>query len=379
MIVVTHLVMVRWVLWQAARNDIEQFDAPRMPFPVENNSHSIYRRRLATSSRCGVVSRHNQLLLTLKYTCQGTGQSLQSSCSFFHRHSWEIAVDAQPPFSRPTSSSSPADRLDNWKSVAEYLRRDVRTAQRWEATEGLPVYRHRHSRHGSVYAYKSEIDAWWKNRHPTSRKHRSETRLLGQRSRMRFKPSHTQLAIYAFLLVVFAFSLVKAKQMFLADPASPRTAVAVSPSHPLAIAVLPFRDLSNGADDGTLAQALTEKIANALRKSKSLCVIDHTLIAHFQDGDNRPEHIAQLLHSDKMVRGTAGRSGGNIQITAELIDPRTGKTLWTRRFANDAVKWLQTEDEVAKEIATGVEAAALGPSSATQPAQPPSSVNQHSP
>ena len=32
-------------------------------------------------------------------------------------------------------------RLDSWKEVAEYLKRDVRTVSRWELSRGLPVRR----------------------------------------------------------------------------------------------------------------------------------------------------------------------------------------------------------------------------------------------
>lgn len=57
------------------------------------------------------------------------------------------------------------ERLDSWKEIAVYLRRSVRTVRRWEKLEGLPVRRHRHSRGGStVFAHKSEIDAWSKKR-----------------------------------------------------------------------------------------------------------------------------------------------------------------------------------------------------------------------
>lgn len=52
------------------------------------------------------------------------------------------------------------DCLDGWKGIAEYLRRDVRTVQRWEKTLGLPVERVQDSKSGSVCAYKSKIDAW---------------------------------------------------------------------------------------------------------------------------------------------------------------------------------------------------------------------------
>ena len=52
------------------------------------------------------------------------------------------------------------DRLESWKSIAAYIGRETRTAQRWEISEGLPVHRHIHSKSSSVYAFKHEIDAW---------------------------------------------------------------------------------------------------------------------------------------------------------------------------------------------------------------------------
>jgi tetratricopeptide (TPR) repeat protein/TolB-like protein len=52
------------------------------------------------------------------------------------------------------------DRLDSWKEIATYLRREVRTVQLWEKREGLPVHRHFHKRLGSVFALRSEIETW---------------------------------------------------------------------------------------------------------------------------------------------------------------------------------------------------------------------------
>jgi Tol biopolymer transport system component len=63
---------------------------------------------------------------------------------------------------RPEPVSPPAsDRLDSWKEIATYLKREIRTVQRWEKQEGLPVHRHLHDKLGTVYAYKAEVDAWW--------------------------------------------------------------------------------------------------------------------------------------------------------------------------------------------------------------------------
>src|SRR5579862_2169938 len=60
--------------------------------------------------------------------------------------------------------ASPGDRLDSWKKIASYLRRDVSTVQRWERREAMPVHRHLHDKRGSVFAFRSELDEWWGGR-----------------------------------------------------------------------------------------------------------------------------------------------------------------------------------------------------------------------
>lgn len=55
-------------------------------------------------------------------------------------------------------------RLDSWKKIASYLKRDVSTVQRWERREAMPVHRHLHDKLGSVFAFRSELDAWWESR-----------------------------------------------------------------------------------------------------------------------------------------------------------------------------------------------------------------------
>ena len=57
-------------------------------------------------------------------------------------------------------------RLDSGKEIATYLKRDIRTVQRWEKLEGLPVRRHQHQKRGSAFAYRDELDAWWRTRGP---------------------------------------------------------------------------------------------------------------------------------------------------------------------------------------------------------------------
>ena len=60
----------------------------------------------------------------------------------------------------------PGRRLESWKEIAVYFHRDVRTVQRWELREGMPVHRHLHRDRPAIFAYTSELDAWWTERQP---------------------------------------------------------------------------------------------------------------------------------------------------------------------------------------------------------------------
>jgi hypothetical protein len=55
--------------------------------------------------------------------------------------------------------------LEGWKAIADHLNKTERTVQRWEKSKGLPVRRLKAGspeEQGRVFAYKTELDAWWK-------------------------------------------------------------------------------------------------------------------------------------------------------------------------------------------------------------------------
>ena len=85
-----------------------------------------------------------------------------------------------PPLGNP--------RLDSWKSIATFCGRTVRTVQRWEMTEGLPVHRHIHEAMGSVYAFASEVHAWQLDR----------SFRLKEMSPSNRKPQRVRLAVLPF-------------------------------------------------------------------------------------------------------------------------------------------------------------------------------------
>jgi Tol biopolymer transport system component len=94
------------------------------------------------------------------------GRRYNPRSSFIFNDAMNPMTDA--PADPSAAANRPShDRLDSWKEIATYMRRDVKTVQRWEKREGMPVHRHVHDRMGSVYAFRLELDEWAQNRRLT--------------------------------------------------------------------------------------------------------------------------------------------------------------------------------------------------------------------
>jgi tetratricopeptide (TPR) repeat protein len=98
----------------------------------------------------------------------------------------------------------PGDRLEGWKAIASHLRRDIRTVQRWEISEGLPIHRLEHRQRSTAYAYTGELDAWMARREPLGTRQDQPTPADGAGSGRR------RLVVAALILVGLAVAGVLA-------------------------------------------------------------------------------------------------------------------------------------------------------------------------
>ncbi|WP_446742713.1 tetratricopeptide repeat protein [Silvibacterium acidisoli] len=64
----------------------------------------------------------------------------------------------------PIPPSIDGEKLESWKEIAAFFRREVRTVQLWEKREGLPVRRQLHNKIGSIFAYRTDLERWWRER-----------------------------------------------------------------------------------------------------------------------------------------------------------------------------------------------------------------------
>ena len=118
---------------------------------------------------------------------------------------------------------------------------------------------------------------------------------------------------------------------------------------------MPFQGLSGASDDSNLALNVTDDLITALNHSKTLSVIDQSLTLRLEGSTESPQHIAQMVHSDRLLKGAVGRSGNDIRVVAQLIDPATGDTIWSHQFQRNAGDLLDVENEIANAIVLDVQ------------------------
>ncbi|MGB7226475.1 MAG: tetratricopeptide repeat protein, partial [Candidatus Acidiferrales bacterium] len=282
-----------------------------------------------------------------------------------------MASQLPPKESNPNRPNS--ERLDSWKEIATYLRRDLRTVQRWEEREGLPVHRHLHGKLGSVYAFRQELDAWFASREPEAKpatKAAQETSdFAGFDSAPLIPPVKTTQRSVTIYFATAILVLVLASGGFLVWRRFPRRRPVII-SQAETLAVLPFEDISPDHSEGYVADGLTDDLITDLGQTAQLSVISRTSVMEFK-GKNEPlGKMAQALHADLIIEGTILRSGDRVRITAQLIDASNDHHLWADRYEGDSRDVLTLQDDVAGNIVAAVEEKLTGNVATRQPPRP---------
>ena len=220
--------------------------------------------------------------------------------------------------SRPAQPPTPSegDHLDSWKEIAAYLNRQVRTLQRWEKLENLPVHRHQHDTLGSVYAYKSELDAWRRDRQLRPRPESPLNRNSPQTNRRGLTRSGLQ-------------------------------------HDKIRLMVLPFGNLSGDVSQEFFSDGLTEEMIIQLSRlgSHRLGVIGRTTAMSYKGTNKRIDEIAAEMDVDYLLEGSVRRSAERVRITAQLIRAADQTHLWVETYDRDVRDVLLLQDEVAHRIA----------------------------
>ena len=272
----------------------------------------------------------------------------------------------------PTPS---ADRLDSWKAISTYLTRDIRTAQRWEKHDSLPIHRHSNSKHGAVFAFKSEIDLWWKSDHHPSEPAPEEPTPSNQ-PQLNHHTSYLRGAIYALIFIVVLMASSEIRHLIF------RTAIPpASTPQSMTLAVLPFENLSSDVSGPQFAGRLARSIAHSVGNEHNMQVISVSSDIPYIATRESLHEVALNLHSQAIIRGTVQYSGRDFQATVELINGANGLRLWSSQYQQVGPDLQTCVSTIMPKIATELRGVLVQDllSHETNPGSSASASTQHSP
>jgi adenylate cyclase len=179
--------------------------------------------------------------------------------------------------------------------------------------------------------------------------------LKKHRARTRWTAIATALLLLAG--IVAAFVIVSKKSAKLASSAPEKS-----------IAVLPFVDMSQDRDQEYFSDGIAEELLNRLAQIPDLKVAARTSAFQFRGKNLDMADIGRQLKVGHVLEGSVRKSGGNLRISAQLIQCNSGYHIWSQIFDRAAADVFEVQDEIAGAIATALEAKLGGRAGPAQPA-----------
>ncbi|MDH3743764.1 MAG: protein kinase [Acidobacteriota bacterium] len=131
------------------------------------------------------------------------------------------------------------------------------------------------------------------------------------------------------------------------EPASSAAPATAGPS----IAVLPFVDLSPEKDQEYFTDGLSEELLNTLAKIHDLKVVGRSSSFQFKGQTNDLRVIGEKLNVSTILEGSVRKAGGQIRITAQLINVADGFHLWSQTYDRTLEDIFVVQDDIAASVA----------------------------
>jgi TolB-like protein/Tfp pilus assembly protein PilF len=263
----------------------------------------------------------------------------------------------EPPANEP--------RLESWGEIASYLRRDVRTVQRWERTLGLPVRRLRVGKLSSVYAYRTELDKWYLERQPPDLPELDKIEPTVARDLAPNDGGEEQPRHFPFISVVVGMVVILAVAAGLYYPRHrPGSDAKVR------LFVRPFANRSGESQQSEFIGGLTDEIIAQLGRidPAHLGVIAPTsseLLA------KKPiDELGRLLQVQYILEGSVRRGGNQVSIDVELIQVSDQTHLWADSYKGNLSDIAGVQDQVAAAVAKQIHVAIPAPTGTANKVDP---------
>ena len=126
------------------------------------------------------------------------------------------------------------------------------------------------------------------------------------------------------------------------------------------IAVLPFVNMSDDADNEYFSDGISEELLNLLSKISQLRVISRSSAFSFKGKGIAIPALAEQLNVAHVLEGSVRKVGNRVRITAQLIDARSDTHLWSETYDRTLDDIFATQDEIAARVVAQLKLTLLG-------------------
>jgi eukaryotic-like serine/threonine-protein kinase len=140
-----------------------------------------------------------------------------------------------------------------------------------------------------------------------------------------------------------------------APPPAPReqSQTAETSTHPWwrgRLAVLPFVNGSADPNAEYLSDGITESLINSLSRLPNLKVMSRDSAFRYKGKDTDAQTVARELGVRTVLKGRVTQLGGNLAVSAELIDATDSSHIWGQQYSRKPADIFALQEKIAKEI-----------------------------
>lgn len=134
---------------------------------------------------------------------------------------------------------------------------------------------------------------------------------------------------------------------------------------PIAVAVLPFLDLSPAQDQEYFCDGISEEIINVLARIEGLKVAPRTASFQFRGKAHNIQEISKKLKAQFILEGSVQKSKSRLRISTSIISAIDGCYVWSERYDRRMKDIFAIQDEITQAVVHNLKIKVLGGSAST--------------
>lgn len=118
----------------------------------------------------------------------------------------------------------------------------------------------------------------------------------------------------------------------------------LAPSNSTRVAVMPFQNLSERAEDEYLSSGMTDEVITSLSRLDNVRVLSKNAVEIYKKTKRK-------IPAGTLVEGSIRRSGNRMRVTAQLINYQTNEYVWSEEYEGEISSVFEIQKKIASQVA----------------------------